>query len=102
MSRPRSLPIVDYLDRKTCALARFRLYDGSPSVMSNKQRQHEVARIYRSTLRIMVTQRVSDGGLAQRGVRKAFAPGGEFSEVVDGAIPPHYLHAPNVALSHRQ
>jgi hypothetical protein len=28
--------------------------------------------------------------------------GGEFSEVVDGAIPPHYLHAPNVALSHRQ
>jgi hypothetical protein len=28
--------------------------------------------------------------------------GGEFSKVVDGAIPPHYLHAPNVALSHRQ
>jgi hypothetical protein len=28
--------------------------------------------------------------------------GGEFSKVVDGAIPPRYLHAPNVALSHRQ
>ena len=28
--------------------------------------------------------------------------GDEFSKVVDGAIPPHYLHAPNIALSHRQ
>ena len=28
--------------------------------------------------------------------------GDEFSKVVDGSIPPHYLHAPNIALSHRQ
>ena len=28
--------------------------------------------------------------------------GGEFSKVVHGAIRPYYLHAPNLALSHRQ
>jgi hypothetical protein len=41
---------------KHVALARFSPNDGSRSAVSNKRRQHEVARIYRSTLRIMVTQ----------------------------------------------
>jgi|GraSoiStandDraft_4_1057263.scaffolds.fasta_scaffold18093_3 hypothetical protein len=49
-------PLRVYLHRQTYALARFRLYDGSRSVMSNKQWQRELARIYRSTSRIMVTQ----------------------------------------------
>jgi hypothetical protein len=106
-------PLRVYLHRQTYALARFRLYDGSRSVMSNKQWQREVARIYRSTLRIMVTQQGARTSVEARchcfdasvqsqllvNLPPYSCPAGAYSHEIDRR---RCSHASNIALHYRR